>query len=180
MASFSKDVSLRILKSTNRIDPSTVTTDWASNTYDIIMDGKLKSLKFDEPEPTKTKEYFIGSDSNDVQYSLTFIDEWSNGKLSGQMVIQPEADGSDLAMDDLFLTQYATGTGTATYRYGSEITPDADLLVVIGKSKGARFLFKGFKVNKLNAFDVPDKGVVLVDFEFESIDEGSVYKQTVQ
>lgn len=177
MATLTKNVSVKILTGTNRINPVTETSDWNSKTAEVVLDGVLKSIKFEEPTPKINKEYFVGSDTSGTQYSISFIDEWENGKLSGSMLINPTKDGNYLEIDKYFLKSIATATDVENFQYGDAKTNDADLLVSLGSTKGVRVLFKGFRVNKLNAFDVQDKGLVMVEFEFESLDEGSVYKQ---
>ena len=174
-----KDIEIKILKDTNRIDPSSVTTDWNDQTADITLTGTIKEISFEEPQPTRETITYLGSDSNGVQLQESYISEWGSGKLSGTMVVNPDADGNYLALDDLFLSKVAednTTNMTANYVYGAEITTNADFLVAIGKNYGVRLLFKDFKFNKLNAFSANDKGPIEVSFEVETL-AGSAYIQ---
>jgi len=176
----SKNISIKILKDTNKIDPSSLTTDWADQTSDIELTGFIKSMKLDEPEPTRETINYLGSDVNGVQLQESYIDEWGSAKISGTMIVNPDGDGNYKALDELFLTEVASdGSTTFNYKYGAEVSSDADLLVVIGSDAGVRLLMKSFKINKLNSFDAPDKGVIEVSFEFECL-AGDLYKQVVK
>jgi len=177
----SKDIKIKILKDANRIDPSSVTTDWDDSTADITLTGLIKTMKLDEPEPTRETINYLGSDENGVQLQESYIDEWGTAKVSGTMIVNPDAEGNYAALDDLFLNKVAEATDStvANYVYGAEISTNADLLVVIGDNYGVRLLLKNFKINKLNSFDAPDKGVVEVSFEFECL-AGDLYKQIVK
>ncbi len=172
---------IKILKDSNRIDPTSMTDDWDTQTADIELTGYIKTMKLDEPEPTREVINYLGSDSNGVQLQESYIDEWGTAKVLGTMIVNPDAEGNYVALDELFLNKVAESTdGTkANFVYGAELSPNADLLVVIGSNYGVRLLMKNFKINKLNAFDAPDKGVIEVSFEFECL-AGDLYKQVVK
>ena len=172
------DVSVRLFDA-NTIDPTAATpTDWADVTGGDSFDGFLKGVKLDEPSISRTTENYIGSDSSGVQYQEVYVDDIGTAKISGSMVIVPDAVGNYIDLDSWHLTQVATGTDIRVYKFGGDGETTKQLLVVIGKNSGngVRYLMNNVQVNKLNAFDVPDKGVITVEYEFEC-KASDLYKQ---
>ncbi len=176
----SKNVSLKIF-SKGTITPASTVTDWNSGTADATFDGYLKSVKLDDPVVSRTTENYVGSDSNGIQYQEVYTDDVSTAKLTGSMIVLPDAEGNYVDFDSLHLTEVGSASLVSNYQFGGDGETEKQLVLTLNKTanKGVRFLMNNFKVNKFNTIDVPDKGIVTLEFEFECL-ASELYKQVMK
>ena len=178
----SPQVSLKVITTaSNFIDPTATTTDWAQTAADIDLTGTIESLKFDAPKANYSSQNYIGQDANGSAIMETYIDSFDEAKISGTMIVNPDADGNYKALDALGLNNIGSSTDSKinNWAFGQEIVPNAQMLLVVGKTYGVRYLLTSFKVSDLDSTDVPEKGIVKVSFEFTAV-ANDTYKQTVQ